>query len=380
MQPRFSHAIPRLAAVSAALLMTLAGCSSGPTRLDPAPLTAFTAIQPATLAWQAKPGAPAPLSTPVLVGGELALATAAGSVLAFDVESGRESWRAEVGAPIAVGVGYDGQTAAVLTEGNELVAVAQGRVQWRVRLPSRAFTAPLVAGRRVFVLAGDRSVSAYDAGNGAKLWTQAARAAEPLVLQQPGVLLAVGDTLVTGIGARLAGLNPANGSSRWEASIASPRGVNEIERLVDLVGPAARVQREVCVRAFQSAVGCVDTQRATTRWTKPANGGVGLATDADLVYGVESNGRLLAWKSATGDVQWQSDRLLHRGLSAPAALGRSIAVGDAQGYLHLLARADGQLLNRLETDGSAIVSAPLLAGKTLLALTRKGGLYAWRPE
>ncbi len=60
--------------------------------------------------------------------------------------------------------------------------------------------------------------------------------------------------------------------------------------------------------------------------------------------------------------------------------GRSLAIGDAQGYVHVLAREDGKLLNRLETDGSAIVSAPLLAGQNLLALTRKGVLYAWRPE
>ena len=293
---------------------------------------------------------------------------------------GSERWRSELGTPVSAGVGYDGETAAVVTQDNELVAIALGKVQWRVRLPARAFSAPLVAGRRVFVLAGDRSVSAYDASNGARLWTQAARGTEPLVLQQPGVLLAVGDTLVAGMGARLSGLNPGNGQPRWEAQVASTRGVNEIERLLDLVGPAARVQGNVCVRAFQSAVGCVDAQRGALRWTKPANGSVGLAADGDRVYGAESNGRLLAWKLDNGDVQWQSDLLLNRGLSAPLVAGRSIAIGDAQGYVHVLAREDGKLLNRLETDGSAIVSAPLLAGQNLLALTRKGVLYAWRPE
>ena len=116
------------------------------------------------------------------------------------------------------------------------------------------------------------------------------------------------------------------------------------------------------------------------RWTKPANGAVGLAADGDRVYGAESNGRLLAWKLDNGEVQWQSELLLNRGLSAPLVAGRSIAIGDAQGYVHVLAREDGKLLNRLETDGSAIVSAPLLAGQNLLALTRKGVLYAWRPE
>lgn len=375
-----SRATPRLAAAAAAVLLALAGCSSTPSKPKPAALQSFSASLPARQAWKVQLGEPAPQSVPVLVGRELALASADGRVLVIDADSGSERWRAELKAAVSAGVGYDGETAAVVTQDNELVALAQGKVQWRVRLPARAFSAPLVAGRRVFVLAGDRSVSAYDARNGAKLWTQAARGTEPLVLQQPGVLLAVGDTLVAGMGARLSGLNPGNGAPRWEVPVASTRGVNEIERLIDLVGPAARVQGQVCVRAFQAAVGCIDAQRGALRWTKPANGAVGLAADGERVYGTESNGRLLAWKLDGGELQWQSDLLLNRGLSAPLVAGRSIAIGDAQGFVHVLAREDGKLLNRLETDGSAIVSAPLLAGQNLLALTRKGVLYAWRPE
>ncbi|PRD64486.1 outer membrane protein assembly factor BamB [Malikia granosa] len=375
-----SRATPRLAAAAAAVLLALAGCSSTPSKPKPAALQSFSASLPARQAWKVQLGEPAPQSVPVLVGRELALASADGRVLVLDADSGSERWRAELKAAVSAGVGYDGETAAVVTQDNELVALAQGKVQWRVRLPARAFSAPLVAGRRVFVLAGDRSVSAYDARNGAKLWTQAARGTEPLVLQQPGVLLAVGDTLVAGMGARLSGLNPGNGAPRWEVPVASTRGVNEIERLIDLVGPAARVQGQVCVRAFQAAVGCIDAQRGALRWTKPANGAVGLAADGERVYGTESNGRLLAWKLDGGELQWQSDLLLNRGLSAPLVAGRSIAIGDAQGFVHVLAREDGKLLNRLETDGSAIVSAPLLAGQNLLALTRKGVLYAWRPE
>ena len=46
---------------------------------------------------------------------------------------------------------------------------------------------------------------------------------EPLVLRQSGVLLAVEDTLVAGLSGRLVGLNPLNGTLRWEAPIANSR-------------------------------------------------------------------------------------------------------------------------------------------------------------
>lgn len=372
----------RLSALLPVLAMTvvLAACSSSNKKPEPAPLAPVTALVSAKQVWSLQIGATAPLVEPAVAGATVVFANAAGGLFAIDAQTGRESWRADLGSTLAAGVGFDGETAAVVTKDNDLIALSAGRELWRVRLAARVFTAPLVAGQRVFVLSGDRSVLAFDGKIGARLWSQSARGADALVLQQAGVLIAVGDTLVTGVSGRLAGLNPNNGSVRWDAAIANPRGVNEIERLVDLVGRVGRVGDQICARAFQSAVGCVDAGRGALAWTKTANGAVGVHADAGQVYGSEANGRVVAWKRSSGDVAWSTDRLLHRGLTAPLAAGRSIAVGDSQGYVHLLSREDGSMLNRLSTDGSPIVAAPLLAGNTMIAVTRNGGVYAWRPE
>lgn len=375
MRSAWSRAWPALLSVA-----VLAACSSSPKKPEPAPLAPVTALVPATQVWQAQVGPVDALMTPAVKGQSLALGNAQGVVSVLDGQGGRLLWSADVKAPLVTGVGFDGDTVAVVTRNNDLVALSAGREVWRVRLNTRVFTAPLVAGRRVFVLQGDRSVAAFDAGNGAKLWAQAPRKDDPLVLQQPGVLMAVGDLLVSGVSGRLVGIQPGNGGVRWETPIASPRGVNEIERLVDLVRGVGRVGDELCVRAFQAAVGCVDASRGSLRWTKSADGGVGVDADAERVYGVESNGRLIAWKRAGGDVAWSNDSLLHRGLTAPLAAGRSVVVGDAQGHLHLMSRDNGALLNRLRTDNSAIVATPVLVGKTLVAITRNGGVFAWRPE
>jgi len=362
------------------LAAVLAACSSGPKKLEPAPLAPVTALVPTRLAWNANVGVVDPLMTPAVHLDTVLLANAAGAVHALDARTGQVQWRVEVGEALSASVGTDGSVAAVVTRQNELVQKSAQGVQWRARLPARVYTPPLVAGQRVFVLMADRSVAAFDGRTGARLWLQAARGTDPLVLQQPGVLLAVGDTLVAGIAGRLVGMNPANGSVRWDAAVARPRGVNEIERLVDLVGRVGRVDEQVCVRAFQSAVGCVDATRGAVAWTQNADGAVGVHADADRVYGIESNGRMVAWQRRNGERAWTHDRLLNRGATAPLAAGRSIVVGDAQGLVHLFAREDGRALNRLSTDGSPIVAGPLLAGSTLVAVTRNGGVYGWRPE
>ncbi len=381
---RIRTRIATLAIVGAAL----SGCSMlpvslGGTRERPKPAELIS--NPSTIAvrqaWTARIG---PIDTSMTVqvtGGNITVASSDGSVASFDAASGRELWRASAGSPIGAGVGSDGSTAAVVTRANDLVAFADGREIWRQRLGAGAYTSPLVAGARVFVLTADRSVSAFDGNTGRKLWTTpASRQAEPLVLRHTGVLLAVGDTLLAGLSGRLAGINPANGGTRWEAPIATPRGINDVERLVDLVGAASRVGTNVCVRAFQAGVGCVDAGRGGLQWARTASGSEGVGGDESVVFGSESDGKVIAWRRDSGERLWATDFLSHRGLSAPLALGRSAVVGDMMGYVHFLSRDDGKLLNRVATDGSAIVTAPVTAANTLIVVTRNGGIFGFVPQ
>lgn len=380
--PVHGSATPARLAVMAAVLvagLALAACSSGPEKPKPAALPPVTATLGVETAWTAQVGASRGPLSPVSVDGRIFAASTVGNVVALDAATGRDLWRFNVGTAIAAGVGSDGETAAVVTEGNDLVAVVSGQEAWRVRLAARTFTPPLVAGKRVFVLTADRTVTAFDARTGGRLWSQS-RSSEPLVLAQPGLMLAVGDTLVAGIAGRLVGFNPLTGAVRWEAPVGTSRGTNEVERLVDVVAPASRVGDSVCVRSYSAAVGCVDTARGSATWTRPAQGSAGVHGDDRLVFGVENNGRLLAWQRASGEPAWQSDRLLYRSLTAPLAVGRVVVFGDSDGMVHVLSREDGSEMNRLTTDGSAVLTAPIMAGNVLLVQTRNGGLYAWRPR
>lgn len=323
-----------------------------------------------------------PVSFPLEVkvqGNAAAVADDKGEVVVLDVSTGKPLWRASAAEALSAGVGFDGSRAAVITRNSELVTLEAGKEIWRTRLSAASQTAPLVAGGRVFVLGADRSVSAFDGASGRRLWNQQ-RAGEPLVLRQAGVLMAVGDTLVAGLSGKLVGLNPLNGSIRWEAPIASPRGTNDVERLVDLVGPAARMGDEVCVRAFQAAVGCANAARGTLSWTKPSAGSVGLAGDGRQIYGADEDGTLGAWRRSDGERLWSTQALRFRGLTAPLAIGAGVVVGDAQGFVHAMSQEAGEPLGRISLDGSAVISTPVLAANTVVVVTAKGLVAGLRPS
>ena len=149
---------------------------------------------------------------------------------------------------------------------------------------------------------------------------------------------------------------------------------------MDLVGRVSRLGDVVCVRAFQSNVGCVNASRGALLWTKPANGSEGVHGDERFVFGTESDGKVMAWRRADGERAWMSDRLQYRLLSAPLSVGRSVVIGDNTGLVHVLSREDGSPLTRLTTDGTAIVGAPVLAGDTLVVVTKGGGVFGFSPE
>jgi outer membrane protein assembly factor BamB len=360
-------------------LALMTGCS-GTAKPKLAELGPNAALLGTKLAWTARVGASSSLATEVVVVGSTAIVTGGdGSVAAIDARTGADVWRGSVGASPATGAGSDGTYAAVVTRGNEVVTLNKGQLAWRAQLGAQVFTTPLVAGGRVFVASADRAVIAFDAATGKRLWTQQ-RPGEPLVLRQAGVMLAVGDTLVVGQGGRLLGLSPNGGSVRWDAPIASPRGVNDIERLVDLIGPVSRVQDNVCARAFQASIGCVDAARGSLLWSKPANGATGLHGDERTVFGTESDSKVMAWRRSDGERIWVTERLLFRGVTAPLSAGRSVVVGDSAGFVHWLSQNNGSLLTRMATDGSAIISAPVLVGNTIVVVSKNGGVFGFVPE
>ncbi len=379
---RFRSVALIIRAQSAIILIAMAsGCAffDGQSKPKPAELQPVNGFVSARQAWVSRIG---PVNFPLevnQVAGVLHVASSEGSVAAIDARTGADVWRTSVGSEIGAGVGTDGKISAVVTKGNDVVALLNGREIWREKLAAEVYTPPLVAGGRIFVLAADRSTYAFDGQTGKKLWSQQ-RPTEPLVLRQAGVLLAVSDTLVVGLAGRLVGMNPGNGSVRWEAAIASPRGINDVERLVDLVGGISREGDVVCARAFQANVGCVNTSRGNLLWTVPANGAQGVRGDDRLLFGTEQDGTVQAWLRTDGTRAWKSEALRYRGLSTPLVVGRSIAIGDASGVVHLLSRSDGTLLNRITTDGSAIAAAPTLVGNTLVTVTRNGSVYGFVPE
>ena len=314
---------------------------------------------------------------PHVNGTQVTFASENGLITQLDAKDGKVLWSLDLKTPLSSALGSDGQRFTVTTKNNQVLTFDQKGLLWKSTMSSQSITPPLVAGERVFVLLADRSVVAMDGQSGRVLWTQQ-RPGDPLTLNQKGLLMAVRDTLVVGFSGRMLGLNPLTGQAKFDTPIAVPRGVNDLERLVDLVSPAYRFGDLVCVRAFQAQVGCVNAQRGNLLWSRVANGDQGLSGNDDAVVAAESNGMVLAWSRTSGEKLFETDVLKYRKLSTPLVLPEGVLVSDQDGMVYLLSSKDGHILNKTDTQTQATLGLSLPLEGGFLYASRAGKIRAFK--
>ncbi len=371
------------AATAAALLGSLGGCflfgssSTGPKMAGVPAIT--PTVQLRTL-WSTNVGRSGEsVLTPAGDAGSVFAAARDGTVTKLDAASGRVLWRASVGQTVSGGVGAGSDVVTVGTNEGEVIALdaSDGSVRWRARVSSEVLAAPAVSGDVVVVRCSDSRVFALDVKDGRRRWVYQ-RAMPTLTVRSPAGAVVRAQTVYAGFaGGRLAALALANGGVRWEAAVALPRGSTELERVADVVGLPWVSEREACAVAYQGRVACFDAASGQPIWSRDVSSVAGLGVDARYVFVSDDRGAVHALDRSNGTSFWKNDQLFLRKLTAPLPLGKEVAVGDVQGYVHLMSRDSGELVGRTATDGSDIVAAPVAIPGGFLVQTRGGNLYAF---
>ena len=82
-----------------------------------------------------------------------------------------------------------------------------------------------------------------------------------------------------------------------------------------------------------------------------------LGVSAKRWRGSSNSGAVLS--RSTGASEWRQDELRNRKLTAPEPVDDYVAVGDFEGYVHLLSRYDGRIVARARVDSKGIQEKPL---------------------
>ena len=352
-------------------------------RPKPAPLPEITSPATLKLLWQANVGSGKGYAfAPAVTRQRVVAAARDGTVAAFDPVSGKSLWRVNAGTALSGGTGADDTTVAVGSPEGEVVVLEadRGALRWRARVSSEVLAAPVIVDDLVIVRATDSRIFALDIRDGKRRWVYQRTAPSLSVRSAVGMAAGRGHVFAGFAGGKLVAISLGNGGARWEGTVSLPKGATELERVTDVVGLPWLSDREICAVAYQGRIACFNLANGNQIWARDLSSSTGLSADSRFVFVTDDKGSVQGMDRAGGGSVWRNDRLMRRDLTAPLAVGRHVVLGDVQGFMHVLSRETGAVVGRATTDGSPIVTQPVLLGDSLLLQTTNGGIYAYSVE
>jgi len=365
----------------------LAGCALFPSdnTKPPAELVTFEQTLPVERVWEVDTGVGSDGHylelEPWLADGHLYAANADGRVVAYEREEGSRVWTTDLGVRVTGGLN-GGEGVAVLGTGDgEAIGLRResGEEVWRTRLSSEVLSVSPVGLGRVFLRTNDGKLHAVGAATGEVAW-QVGRKTPLLSLRGAGEPLVGERRVIVGFdNGQLAAVDIVGGTVVWETSISAPSGRTEVERMVDLDGKLAADGSMAYVATYHGRVAAVDVDSGRIRWARDVPSYAGVAIDRERVYVSDSNSHVWALNRDNGASVWKQDKLARRQVTAPAVIGDYLVVGDLEGYVHWIHRADGHFVARKRVGSEPILATPVVDGGRVYVLGSGGALAVFEP-
>jgi len=263
------------------------------------------------------------------------------------------------------------------TDKGEVIAFdTGGKPLWQAKISSEVSGPPKPTDSAVVVWSLDGRIFGLSETDGTRKWVYQ-RTTPPLTVRRyAGGIVSRGGLFTGTPGGKLLGIDVATGTLAWEGNVVTPKGATELERIADITSLPVIDERQVCAAAYLGRVACFDAQRGTLSWSRDFGTLGGLALDNRYLYITDDKGAVQALDKATGASVWKQDKLAQRFPGGPVVVGDYLGVVDAEGYLHLLDRNDGNLVGRVATDEKAPSSQPVAVGDAAVWQSTGGNLIS----
>lgn len=369
---------------------------------------------PLSIAWATNIGGTIHISSPVIADGRVYAASSFEkslkdcAVVALDLASGRELWRAPVDSSVKHSVAaWDGSIMAVSQAGTLYCFDRDGRERWTASLERESddrweLSFPVTDGKTVY--AGRcKGFGAYDLATGKRLWRQpGGHDWWPHVYSGPSL----GTNTVYQGGPFVRALDPAKGDIRWAVEKMTVSTVAVVPAAVE---PGAEGDR-LYVFHNEKTLRCLDGKDGKQIWEatfeKPASKDARVvplgnetgtpAVGEDIVCvgsaevaldGQQRGAAMHGFDKATGRLKWRfpigpdlgSTIPYRRGVatitSSPVIAGDVVYFGASDGYFYALDTREGTLLWKY-WFGLPIASTAAISGNTIIVATWDGTIYA----
>jgi outer membrane protein assembly factor BamB len=324
------------------------------------------------------------LAQPVVAGGLVFAMDVDSQVSAFDAETGRRRWRIDArpendrSGGLGGGLAVEGELLVAANGWAEVlgIAVADGSIAWRRRLPAPARGAPAVYQGRAFVATVEGQLTATQLSDGAPLWTWRGATGGTGLLGIPAPAVDAGSVVAAFASGELAALRPDNGRLLWVESLASTGGLAPISELSSVRAAPAIAGGRVIALAAGGLFVSLDQRSGRRVWEREIAGHQSFWLAGDWIFALTTGQELAAFLRRDGRAKWVTamdrwrDAERKRGpirWTGPALAGDRLILGNSEGRAAAVSPYTGEVLGTQRLPGPVSLPAIAAAGTVFMA-------------
>jgi len=302
-----------------------------------------------------------------------------GKVYALDKTTGKKIWQTKLKHKnITGGTGYGANLVILGTLKGDVIALDanSGTIKWQAKVGSEILAPPAANDEIVVVQSQNDTLTAFKVSDGSKLWELENQTA---VLSLRGTSSPIVNRLLVLAGlssGKVIAVNAQTGTVVWEQKIAVGSGRTELDRMIDIDGNLYLSGNSLYAVSFQGKLASFDLDSGTILWSRDASSYAGVTEQMGTVVVTHANSTVESFDENLQQVNWHSNLLLMRELSAPTIMNDYVIFGDFAGYLHVLNLEDGQMIARTKIDGKGVRAKILVVDDLIYAFANNGKLVA----
>ncbi|MGB7802584.1 outer membrane protein assembly factor BamB [Buttiauxella sp.] len=321
--------------------------------------------------------------------GNIYAADRRGIVKAVNADDGKEIWSIDLSektnfyssnlpALLSGGVTVEGSHLYVGSEKAQVYALntSDGSIAWQSKAAGEVLSRPVISEGLVLVHTSNGQLQAFDEADGSVKWTVNLDMPALSLRGESAPAVAFGAAIVGGDNGRVSAVMLKQGQLIWQQRISQATGATEIDRLSDVDTTPVVVNGVVYALAYNGNLTALDLRSGQVMWKRELGSVNDFIVDANRIFLVDQNDRVIALNADGGVTLWTQSDLLHRNLTTPVLYNGYLVVGDSEGYMHWINADDGRFVAQQKVDSSGFQTEPVVASDKLLIQSKDGTLYA----
>lgn len=333
------------------------------------------------------------IAEPVVAEGKVFIYDADEHVVAVDAETGRRLWRVQMGTEgekrdsgFGGGIAYDKGRLFVTTGWGYMDALdaENGHLVWEAKVGVPLRGAPTIGGGQVYAVTHDNQLYAFNEKTGEYLWYHVGIAENAGILGAASPALSGQSVIAAFSSGELFALRTENGSISWSDSLTRTGRLTPLSSINDIDGEPVVDGDRVFAISHGDRMVSIDLRTGNRVWERNIAGINTPWVAGDFIFVVTTDAQLVALYRPNGKVRWimqlQKYENMDKGKhpiswSGPILAGNRLIVVGSNGYVVSVSPFTGKLIDSAKA-ADRLMTAPVIANKTLYVLDDDGNLYA----